>query len=97
MSGFEHFRSKRVKKNKSARGSSGGIFLESILKGIEKQPPADKHFIWVKLDSKFFKLDRDIFLCCAYIPPSNSRYFQGNNTENDLIDLLRENIENITS
>ena len=49
--------------------------------------------MWVKLDSQFFKLDSDIFLCCAYIPPGNSRYFQGNNTENNLTDLLREDTE----
>ena len=39
VSGFEHFRSERVK-NKSARRNSGGILLfyrESILKGTEKQ------------------------------------------------------------
>ena len=95
MSKFEHFRSERVK-NRSARRNSGGILLfyrKNILKGANKQPSADKHFIFLKLDPRFFKFDRDIFLCCEYIPPSSSSYCHGNNTENDLIHLLREDTE----
>ena len=68
VSGFEHFRSERVK-NKRARRNSGGILIfyrESILKGIEKQSSADKHFIWVKLDSKFFKLDGYFPVLCIH-------------------------------
>ena len=93
MSDFEHFRSERTK-GKKARRNSGGVLLfykGSIAEGVEKQTSANKHFIWVKLKSNFFKLDKDIFLCCAYIPSTNSKYF--NDGEDKVLDLLKQDIE----
>ena len=60
MSGFEHFRSERVKGRK-ARRNSGGVLLFSkstIAGGVERQTSSNKHFIWVRLDATFFKLNQ---------------------------------------
>ena len=43
------------------------------------------------MKSNFFKLDKDIFLCCAYIPSTNSKYF--NDGEDKVLDLLKQDIE----
>ena len=97
VSDFEHFRSERAK-GKKARRNSGGVLLfykKSIAEGVEKQTSANKHFIWVKLKSNFFKLDKDIFLCCAYIPSTNSKYF--NDSEDKVSDLLKQDIENYSN
>ena len=94
MSDFEHFQSERAE-GKEASKNSGGVLLfykESIAEGVEKQTSANKHFIWVKLKSNFFKLDKDIFLFCAYIPSTNSKYF--NDGENKVLNLLKQDIEN---
>ena len=67
MSGFEHFRSERVKGCKACR-NSGGILLfyrSAIAGGVERQTSSNKHLIWVRLDAKFFKLNKYIFLCCT--------------------------------
>ena len=45
----------------------------------------------VKLKINFFKLDKDIFLCCAYIPSTNSKHF--NDGEDKVLDLLKQDIE----
>ena len=97
MSWFEHFRSERVKGRK-ARRNSGGVLLfcrSAIAGGVERQTPSNKQFIWVRLDAKFFKLNKDIFLCCTYIPPLNSKYFKSG--ENNLLDLLQNGIEKYNS
>ena len=39
----------------------------------------------------FFKLETDIFICCAYIPPRDSNYFVEG--DNDLLDILETDIE----
>ena len=45
----------------------------------------------MKLRANFFKLEEDIFLCCAYIPPTNSKYFTEG--DQDVLDLLRSDTE----
>ena len=93
VSDFEHFRSDRAKGKKARRNSDGVLLLykESIAEGVEKQISANKHFLWVKLKRNFFKLDKDIFLCCACIPSTNSKYF--NDHEDKVLDLLKQDIE----
>ena len=97
VSDFEHFRCERAK-GKKARRNSGRVLLfhkKSIAGGVEKQTSANKHFIWVKLKSNFFKLDKDIFLFCAYLPSTNSKYF--NDAEDKVLDLLKQDIENYSN
>ena len=71
------------------------FYQEKFAEGVEKQTSANKHFIWVKLKTNFFKLDKDIFLCCAYISSTNSKYF--NDDEDKVLDLLKQDIENYSN
>ena len=44
----------------------------------------------MKLDKNLFNFRKDLFLCLAYIPPSQSIY--ANNMQQDLIDLLENDL-----
>ena len=47
--------------------------------------------IWLKLDRSLFNKDSDIYLCCAYVPPEGSQYYQYYDC--DLFDILEKEIE----
>ena len=53
-------------------------------------PSPNKNIIWMKLNSDFFGLEEDIFVCGLYIPPSNSEYFK--NQDIDLFDQLKSDL-----
>ena len=38
-------------------------------------------FIWLRPEKSFFKLQNDVFLCGAYIPPSNTTQNIHSNTD----------------
>ena len=83
-----------VKRKKRQAGIQVGFYCyikKIILPGLEKQQSANKHFIWVKMKKDFFRLETDIFICCAYIPPRDSNYFVEG--DNDLLDILETDIE----
>ena len=91
--GYDNFRSERVKGKKAKRNLGGVIvfYKSNLEKRIDRLPSADKHFIWLKLNSSFFQKQSDIFLCCAYVPCNNSVYFKMGDT--DRLDKLNEDIE----
>ena len=35
-------------------------------------------FVWCKLNKHFFNLDKDVYVCSAYIPPANLVYIKNN-------------------
>ena len=58
-------------KSRNAMRHSGGVSVlckEDIRDGI-KVAQSSEGFVWLKLDSTFFGLPEDIYLCAAYIPP----------------------------
>ncbi len=36
-------------------------------------------YVWIKLSKQFFNLENDIYICCTYIPPVNSSFYQNRN------------------
>ncbi|CAG2248495.1 unnamed protein product [Mytilus edulis] len=63
------------KKLKKVRRNSGGICVfakSSIAKGIKKLPKNHPDILWIKLDSLFFKFDKDVYIATVYISPENS-------------------------
>ena len=66
------------------------LYKSQISDGITRMPSSNKHFIWIKLNSDFFDLEEDIFVCGLYIPPSNSEYFK--NQDIDLFDQLKSDL-----
>ena len=45
--------------------------------------------IWLKLKKEFFKLDRDIFICCVCVPPTSSFH---KTSEFDIFEKIEEDI-----
>ena len=70
LPGFDLIVSKTRKKDKKARRNSGGISIyakSSIAKGITKLKSNHSDICWVKLEQKFFGLQRDIYLAIIYL------------------------------
>ena len=61
--------------HKRAKRGSGGIIIyyrESMEKGVKLIKKSVDGVVWVKLDKAFFGFERDIYMCCVYIPPEGS-------------------------
>ena len=66
-------------KNKKAERHSGGITVlvtKEIRQGVKFFSSGSTRFVWCKLDKHFFDLDKNIYVCSAYIPPANSVYIK---------------------
>ena len=62
----------------------------NLIKNVSFLKTTCTEYQWVKLDKNFFNFRKDLFLCLAYIPPSQSIY--ANNMQQDLIDLLENDL-----
>ena len=56
---------------------------------VEKASP---NFLWFKISKNYTKTTKDIFVCCAYIPPYSSNYFHP-----ELFEDLESDIANYSS
>lgn len=68
---------------------SGGIaigYKNSISAGIKTFKVTDTEIIYIKLLKEFFKLDRDLFIFCVYVAPSDSVYFTQHDSVFDRIE-----------
>ena len=52
-------------------------------------------FIWFKLNKSFFNLERDLYICAAYIPPEQSKYLKHKN-DLDILTQITEDIANFS-
>lgn len=60
-----------------ARNGSGGIVILNkphLREGLKFFPSKNNDFVWIKLDKYYFNCEHDLYLCIAYVPPSNSSY-----------------------
>ena len=48
---------------------------KTIKIGIEYLPVRCSEYQWLQLDKNYFALDKDIYLCFAYIPPQYSSFY----------------------
>ena len=63
------------KKHRRARRGSGGIAVyvkNCISKGLSNLSSRHSDIVWIKLDSKLFNLNRDVFIVVVYFSPENS-------------------------
>ena len=77
----------RSQKHPNAKRHSGGIGI-LISKNIEKGVKIDNKcdfLVWIRLDSKFFGLERDVVVGAIYIPPVGSSYLAENDNYFDII------------
>lgn len=53
-----------------------GIFRKNTIKKyIKILPTKSNDYQWIKFEKDFFNLQKDVYLCAAYIPPVNSSYY----------------------
>ena len=91
VEGFHYF---PVCRAKSANGRYyGGLAILTSLKirpHVSFLQTTSTEYQWMKFDKTFFNFQKDLFLCLAYIPPSQSIYTH--NMQQDLLDLLKKDI-----
>ncbi len=76
------------KLNSIHRGrDSGGlvVWIKNDLAPFTSPVQQGKNHIWFKLDKSFAILDKDLFICGLYIPPSDSPYY-----DDEVFDTLHE-------
>ena len=81
--GYEYISCSRPKFNKKAKRHSGGVIVyykEKIRNLVELVELNYNGIIWIKLKRQLFRNDRDIFLCCCYIPPEGSNVYKNVNS-----------------
>ncbi len=76
------------KLNSIHRGrDSGGlvVWIKNALAPFTSPVQQGKNHIWFKLGKSFAILDKDLFICGLYIPPSDSPYY-----DDEVFDTLQE-------
>ena len=78
ISGYRSVIQDAINSRKGGR-NSGGIALlyknalHDWISNVKKSP----NFLWFKISKDYTKTNKDIYTCRLYIPPHNSRYFNG--------------------
>jgi exonuclease III len=81
--------------NYSGKKEIGGIAL-LIKNELWSNVPIikdSKDYVWFKLNKSFFSLEKDLYVCAAYIPPEKSKYLKLRN-EQDILVQIADDIAN---
>ena len=76
---------------------SGGMVIlvkPQVIKGITMLENSSSEVQWLKLDKNYFSLEKDIFLCFAYIAPSNSSYCLRHNL--DILSIIEKDVNSLS-
>jgi exonuclease III len=74
-------------KSKHETTNHGGVSIlvkKSIKNGVELVYKCTD-YIWIVLRSKFFGVEKDVYMCAVYIPPENSQYLKD---KEDLLECI---------
>jgi hypothetical protein len=80
----EYVYHKLGKKFSNKGRASGGISIiikNELKKGIKILENKNDCFVWLQLEKTFFNLEKDTFICAAYIPPENSSIWMHRNED----------------
>jgi hypothetical protein len=96
VKGYTCLQANRPRAKKATKDSGGVAVLirESINAGVKLVHSPCPEYMWVKLDKKFFHLDKDIYMCCAYIPPRNSSYSL--KLYKDILEQIESDVQNFS-
>ena len=73
LEGFWDFSQVRQKHFNAIRHSGGiTVLVKNTIRQGVRLAEDPEGFIWLRLEKSFFKLQNDVFLCAAYITPSNT-------------------------
>ena len=92
LNGYKYFPVCRPLSKNGRHFGGLGIFIKTTIKPyVSVLPNTNKDFQCVKLDKALFHLDRDLYMCLIYYPPSQSSYTRSlsvdilQSLENDII------------
>ena len=87
--------SKVRSKTSGAIRNSGGITVlvkPHVKKGFKIVNTENEHWMWLKIEQKYFGIDKDLYICACYLPPDGSKvYIRGSNSV-DHFSMLEEDI-----
>ena len=75
---------------KRGHGGMGLLYKSTLRAGINIAEKDSSGFIIAQLKRDFFNIDKDLFICFVYIPPSTSRYYE--TPDFDYFDLLESKL-----
>ena len=84
VNAYNHFSINSQKHAKKSGRSTGGITViyRNFLKNKIEIVKASSNFVWCKISKTVLGRQKDLFMCCLYIPPMYSPYFADNLFEN---------------
>jgi exonuclease III len=62
-------------------GGIAVLYKKELKEGIQFLTHKNDDYVWKKLSKSYFGLDSDYYVCLAYIPPENSRYYKDRNQD----------------
>ena len=80
----------KSKHNNRHFGGLGILVRKCLHNFVTILPNTCRDYQWIKLDKIFFNLNRDLYICLIYIPPTVSPYIQKLNY--DILDCLEQDI-----
>ena len=57
--------------NKTQSGGLATVVKKEIVSGVKLMDKSHSDIVWFKLDRTFFRLQKDLYICFAYISPKN--------------------------
>ena len=86
-----NFNKHDCKQNGNIDGGIAILVKPHIMQGVSLIDTTNRDYIWLKLDRNFFGLEKDIYVCCAYLPHERSCYIDKH--ELDIVDVIESEIE----
>jgi hypothetical protein len=96
LEGYESFSKSRNPHSLGANRIYGGVaayIRRAISQGVKPVNSDITDVLWLQFSSKFFNLDRDIFLGIIYLPPYQSPWY--NQIGSDIFDELSQEIQKL--
>ena len=62
-------------------GGIAVLYKKELKEGIKFLTHKNDDYVWLKLSKSYFRLDSNYYVCLAYIPPENSRYYKDRNQD----------------
>ena len=97
ISGYNSFKLCRGL-NKKINRYFGGLVIyykSELREGIKFIANKTSDYVWMKLNHGYFSLEKDIYLCMAYIPPSGSTYSKARGL--DVLELIEQEVVNFAN
>ena len=92
VNNYHSYQINRPKSEKAMKYSGGmAALVKNNIKDGVRLYHSDTYAIWLELNSNFFGVNNNIYVCITYLPPENSTYSRRSNIE--CINVLEEQVQ----